>query len=79
METLTIDLINPKAKKLLKDLMDLNLISIRKTESKSKLQSFFDKTRTDCDDEITMDEITAEVKIVRKEMYEEKLKSIINN
>lgn len=79
METLTIDLINPKAKKLLKDLMDLNLISIRKTESKSKLKSLFDEIRTDCDDPITMEEIVAEVKIVRKEMYEEKLKSIINN
>ncbi len=46
METLTIDLINPKAKKLLKNLMDLNLINIRKTETKSKLQSFFDQIRT---------------------------------
>jgi hypothetical protein len=70
METLTIDLINPKAKKLLKNLMDLNLINIRKTETKSKLQSFFDQIRTDCDDEITMEEITAEVEAVRQERYE---------
>ena len=70
METLTIDLINPKAKKLLKDLMDLKLINIRKTETKSKLQSFFDQIRTDCVDEITMEEITAEVEAVRQERYE---------
>jgi hypothetical protein len=70
METLTIDLINPKAKKLLKDLMDLKLINIRKTETKSKFQSFFEKIRTNCDDEISMEEITAEVEAVRNERYE---------
>ncbi len=69
METLTIDLINPKAKKLLKDLMDLNLISIRENEIKSPLRELLDKIRSNSDEEITMDEITAEVKAVRRERY----------
>ncbi len=35
METIRIDIINPKAKKLLKDLADLNLIKINKEKYKS--------------------------------------------
>ena len=70
METLTIELINPKAKKLLKDLMELKLINIRKTETKSTLSEFLDKIRTNCDEDISMEEITAEVEAVRAERYE---------
>ena len=50
--------------------MDLKLINIRETENKSKLQTFFDQIRTDCDDDIIMEEITAEVEAVRQERYE---------
>jgi uncharacterized protein YaaW (UPF0174 family) len=70
METLTIDLINPKAKKLLKDLMDLKLINIRKSESKTPLSELLEKLRSNSSEEITMEEITAEVEAVRKERYE---------
>jgi hypothetical protein len=70
METLTIDLINPKAKKLLKDLMDLKLINIRKSESKTPLSELLDKLKSNSSEEITIKEITAEVEVVRKERHE---------
>lgn len=69
METLTIDLINPKAKKLLKDLMDLKLINIREIKPKSKLKNLLGKISSDKEVLMTMDEITAEVKAYRKEKY----------
>ena len=69
METLTIDLINPKAKKLLKDLMDLKLINIRKTETKSKLKDLLVKISSEKEIQMSMEEITAEVKAYRKEKY----------
>ncbi len=75
METLTIDLINPKAKKLLKDLMDLKLINIRKTETESTLKALLEKTRKFSDEALTLEEITAEVEIVRQEMYDKKTKN----
>ena len=75
METLTIDLINPKAKKLLKNLMDLKLINITKTETKSTLKALLEKTRKFSDEALTLEEITAEVEIVRQEMYDKKTKN----
>ena len=36
MESITIEILNPKAKKLIQDLADLNLISISKTKNSSK-------------------------------------------
>jgi hypothetical protein len=69
METLTIDLINPKAKKLLKDLMDLKLINITKTETKSNLKELLGKISSNKEVQMTMDEITAEVKAYRKEKH----------
>jgi hypothetical protein len=69
METLQIDILNPKARKLLKDLSDLNLIAIRKSTDDdflalvNKLRSKAKKTPP------TLDEITKEVEVVRAERY----------
>lgn len=71
METITIDIINPKAKKLLKDLMELDLISIRKHNFKSNLKTLLSKTRKYSNNAVSLDEITKEVEIVRQEMYEQ--------
>ena len=70
METVTIDILNPKAKKLLKDLMDLDLISIRKPISKSNLKNLLATTRKNNKTALSMDEITKEVEIVRQNMYD---------
>lgn len=70
METIQIDILNPKAKKLLKYLADLNLIKINKTKYKSEFSTLLKKLRTKSKDEISLDEITKEVEQVRKSRYE---------
>ena len=72
METLTIDILNPKANRLIKDLTDLDLISIRKPNQKSTLKRLLEMTRKPEAEALTLEEITAEVEIVRKEMYEKR-------
>jgi trehalose-6-phosphate synthase len=70
METIRIDIINPKAKKLLKDLADLNLIKINKEKYKSDFSTLLKRIRAKSNDEITLDDITKEVEQVRKSRYE---------
>tara|TARA_R110002050_G_scaffold158191_2_gene286995 strand:+ start:22429 stop:22644 length:216 start_codon:yes stop_codon:yes gene_type:complete len=70
METIRIDIINPKAKNLLKGLADLNLIKINKEKYKSDFSTLLKKLRAKSNDEISLDEITKEVEQVRKSRYE---------
>jgi len=70
METLRIDILNPKAKSILKDLADLNLIKINKESKKSDFSALLKKLRSKYKDEITLEEITKEVEQVRKSRYE---------
>jgi len=70
METIRIDIINPKAKSILKDLADLDLIRIKKEKVKSEFKELLDRLRIDSDDTPSLDEITAEVEAVRKARYE---------
>lgn len=69
METIRIDILNPKAKKLLKDLADLNLIKIKK-DKKSDFSHLLKEMRSNSSEEIGLDEITKEVENVRKSRYE---------
>jgi hypothetical protein len=64
METLQIDIVNPKAKKIIKDLADLNLITIRKAKSAKSFQNLLDKLR-DNKHSLSLQEITKEVEAVR--------------
>jgi trehalose-6-phosphate synthase len=70
METISIDILNPKAKSLLKGLADLNLIKINKESKKSDFSALLTKLRSKSKDEISLDEITKEVEAVRKSRYE---------
>ncbi|WP_127846023.1 hypothetical protein [Psychroflexus aestuariivivens] len=70
METIQVDILNPKAKKLLRNLADLNLIKINKTKNKSDFSALLQKLRTRSTDEISLDEITKEVEQVRSSRYE---------
>jgi len=70
METIRVDIINPKAKKLLKDLADLNLIRINNENYKSDFSTLLQKIRAKSNKEISFDEITKEVDQVRKSRYE---------
>lgn len=67
--SLTIDILNPKALKLLKNLADLDLISI-KEESKKGFDEILKKLRANCNVAPNLDEITKEVEIVRAKRYE---------
>ena len=70
METIQIDILNPKAIKLLRNLADLNLIKINKAKNKSDFSDLLQKLRANSKDEISLDEITNEVEQVRSSRYE---------
>jgi len=70
METIQIDILNPKAKNILKDLADLNLIKINKKKKQSDFSSLLKKMRTTSKEQISLNEITKEVEKVRKSRYE---------
>lgn len=68
MDTLRVDILNPKAAKLLKDLADLNLIAIHDT-SKTGFASVLKKLRSKAKSVPTFDEITNEIELVRSKRY----------
>ena len=70
METIRIDILNPKVKSLLKGLADLNLIRIKREKIKSEFIDLLDRLRIDSEDAPSLDEITSEVEAVRKARYE---------
>jgi hypothetical protein len=70
METIRIDILNPKAKALLKDLANLDLIRIRKENSENAFSEVLKKFRSKSDEAPSLEEITKEVEAVRKARYE---------
>lgn len=68
MSTIQIDIIDPKAAKLLRDLEEMNLISIRKP-NKSSFLAVLEKTRKKEKSAPSLDEITKEVEAVRTKRY----------
>lgn len=73
METIQIEILNPKAKKLLKDLADLKLIAIGKSiNTKNEFKSLLSKLRSNSDEAPTLEEITKEVESVRANRYANK-------
>ncbi|HLS29532.1 MAG TPA: hypothetical protein VK021_01605 [Flavobacteriaceae bacterium] len=70
METVQIDILNPKAKQLLKNLADLGLIKINKRKKTTDFTNLLKTLRNKSDDEISLDEITKEVEQVRSSRYE---------
>ncbi len=69
MNTLRVNILNPKASRLLKDLADLNLISIQDT-SKNGFKSVLKKLRSKSKLVPSLEEITQEVELVRSRRYE---------
>ena len=75
METLRIEILNPKAKKLLKNLAELNLITISKSfDTKVEFKEVLSKLRSNSDSAPCLDEITREVEEVRASGYANKKK-----
>ncbi|SHF73551.1 hypothetical protein SAMN05443144_112110 [Fodinibius roseus] len=64
METIKVDILNPKVRKLLKDLADLDLIAIRKYD-KSDFSEILKKLRAKSVTAPSPDEIASEVEAVR--------------
>ncbi len=70
MESIKIDILNPKAKALLKDLANLELIRIRKEKANTDFTDLLKKFRSKSDSAPSLEEITQEVEAVRKARYE---------
>ena len=70
MESLRIEILNPKAKSLIKSLADMNLIRIKKDKGKSEFTELLTKLRKRSNNAPSLEEITKEVESVRKARYE---------
>jgi len=68
MQTVKVNILNPKAAKLLKELEALNLISISDSETVS-LAKLLKKLRGKKTSVLSLEDITKEVAIVRKKRY----------
>ena len=68
MNTMRVDILDPKAAKLLKDLADLNLIAIQDI-SKNGFASVLKKLRSKAKSAPSLEEITKEVELVRNKRY----------
>ena len=70
MESIRIEIINPKAKNIIKNLADMDLIRIKKEKSKSEFTELLTKLRKHSDQAPSLEEITKEVESVREARYE---------
>lgn len=68
-KTLSIEILNPEVRILLESLANLNYIKI-KDEGLDELKKLLEKIRNNSQEEISLEEITKEVEIVRKARYE---------
>lgn len=68
MNTVRVDILNPKAAKLLKNLADMNLIAIHDA-SKNGFAGVLKKLRSKAKSAPSLDEITKEVELVRSKRY----------
>ena len=71
MEALQIEILNPKALQLIKDMQDLNLIKVS-DEPASKLKAYLKKMRRNSPTVPDLDEITQIVEEVRAKRYAKK-------
>ena len=69
MDTYQIEIIEPRAKGLLDELVNLNLIRFRRVEPAQQFQELVQKIRAQDDDPPSFEEITAEVELVRNQRY----------
>ena len=61
MESFYVEIINPKAKRILKGLVNLKLIRVQKTEPTNKFSELLKKFRKNSDSLLSFDETTNEV------------------
>lgn len=68
MNTIRVDILNPKAARLLKDLADMDLIAIQDIP-KNGFETILKKLRSKTKSAPTLKEITKEVELVRAKRY----------
>ena len=71
MEFMRIEIINPKARRLIKDLADMGLIKIKKEKATSEFSELLNKLRSQSENAPSLEEITREVESVRKARHGE--------
>lgn len=71
MEALKIEILDPKALQLIKEMQNLNLIKIS-DEPISRIKTYLEKMRKNSDSTPNLDEITKMVEEVRTERYAKK-------
>jgi hypothetical protein len=69
MTSIQVDILNPKAEKILKQLADLNLIAIKKTKADNFLKVVNKIRKKAKANPPSLDEITKEVELVRQKRY----------
>jgi hypothetical protein len=69
MEILKIEILNPKAKAILKSLADLKLINIKRERKKPEIKALLSKIRQYPDLKLTTEDIVNEVEAVRKSRH----------
>jgi transcription initiation factor IIE alpha subunit len=70
METIKIEILNPRAKRLLQDLAALNLIRFKDSEdSKTEFKNLLIRLRSSKVPPISLKQITKEVEAVRQKRY----------
>ncbi len=67
--TLQIEIMDPKAKRLLEDLADLGVISIKKNSPKERFATLLDQFRSQKGATPALEDITTEVEKVRAKRY----------
>ncbi|MDR0811783.1 MAG: hypothetical protein LBN23_05900 [Paludibacter sp.] len=72
MEALSVEIINPKAKTLLRNLASMNLIQIRQKPSLSDILTTLRRNENQIP---SLEEITQEVELVRKTRYDETIQN----
>jgi len=72
MEAMSVQIINPRAKMLLRNLEAMNLIQIKKQPS---LATMLAKLRRNEDLLLSLEDITREVEIVRQSRYERRVQN----
>ena len=70
MESLRIEIINPKAKKLIKNLADMDLIKIKKENSSSDFKKLLSRIRKNSENAPSLEDISKEVELIRKARHE---------
>ncbi len=71
MDSMRIEILNPKAKVLLKNLADMDLIKIKGENESLSFMNLLMKLRSKSDSALSLSEISKEVEVVRKSRYDD--------